>query len=134
MTAPHEWGLRVYIEDTDAGGIVYYANYLKFMERARTEMLRSIGAPHSEMIEATQTQFVVQYCNVRFHKPARLEDEIVIRTELKELGAASLALKQDVVRGDVLLVSAEVGLAVVNSKGSPCRMDAAIKRKIEEAL
>src|SRR5262245_11457068 len=123
MTSPHEWKLRVYIEDTDAGGIVYYANYLKFMERARTEMLRDLGAPHAAMMAETQTQFVVQYCNLRFLKPARLEDELVVRTELKELSAASLILNQNVYRGDVCLVSGEVGLACVNAKGSPCRMD-----------
>ncbi len=130
----HEWKLRVYFEDTDAGGIVYYANYLKFIERARTEMLRSIGIPHAKMIDDTKTQFVVQSCNVKYHKPAKLDDEIIIRSKLTEAGAASLDLKQDVYRGDVLLVSADVGLACINETGAPCRIQAAIRDKIEAAL
>ncbi|HVY13498.1 MAG TPA: tol-pal system-associated acyl-CoA thioesterase, partial [Alphaproteobacteria bacterium] len=104
----HEWKLRVYFEDTDAGGVVYYANYLKFIERARTEMLREFGVPHADMMKDAGAQFVVRRCAIDYVKPARLEDELTVRTALLECGAASLTLKQDVVRNGMDLAKAEV--------------------------
>jgi acyl-CoA thioester hydrolase len=129
----HNFKVRVYFEDTDAGGIVYYANYLKFIERARTEMLRDLGAPHSGMMQETKTQFVVRKANIEYAKPARLDEELIIRTGMIELGAAQITLQQDVMRENTVLASAQINLACVNENGEPCRIPAAIRTKIEAA-
>ncbi len=102
--------VRVYIEDTDAGGIVYYVNYLKFMERARTEALRRLGHKHALCMEE-DVQFVVRQAQVRYHRPARLDDELLVSADLQRLGRASLLFHQHIYRGEELLCSAEIDLA-----------------------
>lgn len=94
-TAPvHTWPVRVYWEDTDAGGIVYYANYLKFFERARTEWLRQQGLQQQALREASGGLFVVSAADVRYWHPARLDDELLVHTQIRELGRASVNLYQ----------------------------------------
>ena len=88
------WPVRVYWEDTDAGGIVFYANYLKFFERARTEWLRSLGIGQRELRESTGGMFIVLETAVRYVRPARLDDELLVTAEVKELGQASLIIAQ----------------------------------------
>jgi len=88
--------IRVYWEDTDAGGIVFYANYLKFMERARTEWLRSLGIAQARLREQTGGIFVVSETRLKYHRPARLDDELLVTAKLRELGAASLIIEQQV--------------------------------------
>jgi acyl-CoA thioester hydrolase len=88
--------LRVYWEDTDAGGIVFYANYLKFMERARTEWLRSLGISQSRLREETGGIFVVSETQLKYHRPARLDDELLVTAELRQIGSASLIIGQRV--------------------------------------
>jgi acyl-CoA thioester hydrolase len=88
------WPLRVYWEDTDAGGIVFYANYLKFFERARTEWLRSLGIEQGRLREATGGIFVVGETAVRYHRPARLDDELLVTAAARETGRASLIIAQ----------------------------------------
>ena len=87
--------IRVYWEDTDAGGIVFYANYLKFFERARTEWLRSRGVAQQTLREQTGGMFVVSETNVKYHRPARLDDELLVTAELLEGGRASLTIRQE---------------------------------------
>ncbi|CAN5435931.1 tol-pal system-associated acyl-CoA thioesterase [soil metagenome] len=93
---PHEfvWPVRVYWEDTDAGGIVFYANYLKFFERARTEWLRSLGIAQSQLREETGGMFVVSETTVTYHLPARLDDELLVTAALSQKGKASLTITQ----------------------------------------
>ncbi len=88
--------LRVYWEDTDAGGIVFYANYLKFMERARTEWLRSLGIAQRRLREETGGIFVVSETQLKYHRPARLDDELLVTAELRQIGSASLIIAQRV--------------------------------------
>ena len=88
--------LRVYWEDTDAGGIVFYANYLKFMERARTEWLRSMGIAQRELREQTGGIFIVSETQLKYHRPARLDDELLVTAELRQIGSASLVIAQRV--------------------------------------
>ncbi|MBP7567580.1 MAG: tol-pal system-associated acyl-CoA thioesterase, partial [Burkholderiaceae bacterium] len=88
------WPLRVYWEDTDAGGIVFYANYLKFLERARTEWLRAMGISQSTLREETGGMFVVSETSVRYLRPARLDDELIVTARLEEAGKASLIIAQ----------------------------------------
>jgi len=111
---PFRLPLRVYIEDSDAGGIVYYVNYLKFMERARTEWLRSLGYQHYTLA-AENFLFVVHSCAVRYHRPARVDDALEVTAELQRLGKASLDFIQQVWRGDELLCQAEVRVACVSA-------------------
>lgn len=105
--------LRVYIEDTDAGGIVYYVNYLKFMERARTEFMRRLGLDRAAIFNA-DLMFVVSAVQVAYRRPARLDDNITVTARLSGVGGASLRLVQCVRRGDETLVEADVGLACVS--------------------
>ena len=88
--------IRVYWEDTDAGGIVFYANYLKFMERGRTEWLRSLGVEQRKLREETGGQFVVSETQLKYHRPARLDDELLVTADLRQLGTASLIIGQRV--------------------------------------
>lgn len=88
--------IRVYWEDTDAGGIVFYANYLKFMERARTEWLRSLGVSQGRLREETGGIFVVSETHLKYHRPARLDDELVVTADLQQMGTASLTIGQRV--------------------------------------
>jgi acyl-CoA thioester hydrolase len=88
------WPVRVYWEDTDAGGIVFYANYLKFFERARTEWLRSLGIEQRSLRETAGGMFIVAQTSVRYHRPARLDDELLVTAEVQETGRVSLIIAQ----------------------------------------
>ena len=88
------WPLRIYWEDTDAGGIVFYANYLKFFERSRTEWLRAAGVGQQQLRELTGGMFVVSDAQLRYHRPARLDDELIVTAQLQESGRASLTIGQ----------------------------------------
>jgi acyl-CoA thioester hydrolase len=105
--------VRVYWEDTDAGGIVFYANYLKFFERARTEWLRSLGHGQQEMVDATGCMFVVQETTVRYLKPARLDDLLGITVAVTERGRASLRIAQQAWCGERLLAEGEIRIGCV---------------------
>ena len=94
--ATFHWPVRVYWEDTDAGGIVFYANYLKFFERSRTEWLRSLGVEQQRLRESTGGMFVVVETSIRYHRPARLDDELIVTASLIEKGRASLIIGQQV--------------------------------------
>jgi acyl-CoA thioester hydrolase len=93
-----EWPIRVYWEDTDAGGIVFYANYLKFFERARTEWLRALGVGQHDLREQTGGMFIVSETSVRYLRPARLDDELLVTAEVKESGRASLIIAQQALK------------------------------------
>lgn len=117
------WPVRVYWEDTDAGGIVFYANYLKFFERSRTEWLRQCGLNQQHLRETTGGMFVVSHTAIDYLKPARLDDELVVSTELQQLGRASLHLHQTAMRGDNVLCKGLVIVGWVDSQSMrPARM------------
>ena len=105
--------VRVYWEDTDAGGIVFYANYLKFFERARTEWLRALGHSQQEMVDTTGCMFVVQETSVRYRSPARLDDMLTITVDVRERGRASLRIVQQAWCGDRLLAEGEIRIGCV---------------------
>lgn len=115
MPSVFNWPVRVYYEDTDAGGIVFYANYLKFFERARTEWLRALGVQQQALLEADNTAFVVKNVTLDYHAAARLDDELVIRTTVEKLGRASVQFAQEAWRGDLLLNSASVKVGCVDT-------------------
>ena len=113
MTAEFSLPLRVYIEDTDAGGIVYYVNYLKFMERARTEFMRSLGFGKN-FIFNEELMFVVRKVAVDYHLPARLDDALTATATIAKLGGASMIMHQQVLRGDEVLAAGDVTIACVD--------------------
>jgi acyl-CoA thioester hydrolase len=118
----HTINFRIYYEDTDAAGIVYYANYLKFAERARTEWLRELGFEQSQLMKEAGIAFVVQHCAIDFVVPARLDDLITIETRLHEKGKVRMTMLQRIVRGETLLALLIVKLACVNTNGKPTRL------------
>ena len=124
--------VRVYYEDTDAAGVVYYANYLKFMERARTEWLAALGFPLAAFEREHGVVFVVHRCEVDFHQPARLNDALDVSVEPVKLGASTIKARQDVQRGANVLTSAIVTLACLDAaRWRPVRMPTALVSKLE---
>ena len=111
--------VKVYYEDTDAGGVVYYANYLKFLERARTEALLSIGLSNTKIKKEFGTLIIVKSCNIEYKKSARLEDELNIETHIISLKKTSLIMKQLIMLEKKLITEAEIHLVFVNSEGKP---------------
>ena len=125
--------VRIYYEDTDAGGIVYYANYLKFAERARSECLTALGINQREILLKERTGFVVRACNIEYLNSAVLEDNLVITCEVVELGAASLVIKQNILRGDEVLAKLEVKVINLNiDTHRPTRLSADLREKLEK--
>jgi acyl-CoA thioester hydrolase len=112
---PFQWRVRVYWEDTDAGGIVFYANYLKFFERARTEWLRSLGVAQHSLKEEAGGMFVVSETSVRYLAPARLDDELLVTAQLQDSGRASLIIAQAAHRGDALLALGTIRIGWVDA-------------------
>jgi acyl-CoA thioester hydrolase len=110
---PFSWPVRVYYEDTDAGGVVYYANYLRFTERARTEWLRALGFDQTELAHSARIAFVVRSAAIEFVRPARFNDELRVTVELIKVGAGQIDLNQRVLRGDELLATATVKVVCV---------------------
>ena len=129
----HRFPIRVYYEDTDAAGIVYYANYLKFIERARTEMMRLYGVEHEKTRQSGGTAFIVRRCEIEYVAPARLDDELVVETRLKELGGATILLAQDVLRDDAVLVRATVLVACIGAQGRPVRLPAELRSSLSSS-
>jgi len=127
----HVFPVRVYYEDTDAGGIVYYANYLKFAERARTELLRLVGIDQARLAAETGLVFAVRRCAADYRKPARLDDVIEVVTTLAERGRARLTLAQAVRRGAEALVSLDVQIACLDRDLRPARLPEAVRRALD---
>lgn len=126
--ADHVYRLRVYYEDTDAAGVVYYANYLKFAERARSELLRDSGISQRALAEGGGPVFAVRRIEADFLRPARLDDELVVRTRVVGRGGASVELRQEISRAGAALVRLLVSIACVNARGRPVRIPPAVTR------
>jgi len=118
--------LKVYYEDTDAGGIVYYANYLKFLERARTEALVTLGVSNKKIKEEFGSLIIVKSCNIEYKKPAYLEDELNIRSFVKSITKTSFFMNQFISRGENIIVEAKVHLVFVNNEGKPMKIPGAL--------
>lgn len=125
--AHHQWPVRVYWEDTDAGGIVFYANYLKFFERARTEWLRTLGLQQAHIKKDQGGMFVVSETAVRYHQPSRLDDALTVYTQLITCGKASMVLAQSAWRDQHVLCSATIKVGWVSDKTlKPSRLPATL--------
>jgi acyl-CoA thioester hydrolase len=128
--SPHRHRVRVYFEDTDSGGMVYYANYLKFAERARTEMLRAAGFNHAEMVADEGLMLVVRRVTAEYRRSARLDDELEIATSLVRSAGASLTLDQVIRRGPDTLVELTVTIACITRHGRPTRLPERVRAAI----
>ena len=127
----HRLPIRVYYEDTDTAGIVYYANYLKFAERARTEMLRLAGINQSEMAKRYGMAFAVRDCAIDFRAPARLDDLIEVRSRFTELVGATVSVVQAIWRDAEVLVRLDVRVACLRDNGRPTRVPAPLRQALQ---
>ena len=123
--------LKVYYEDTDAGGVVYYANYLKFLERARSEAIYSLGFSNKELLKEHGILLIVKSCKIEYKKPAQLEDLLEISSEATLFTKTSILMKQLILKSKDLISEAEVHLVAVDKKGKPTKIPDQLKRKLE---
>ena len=122
--------VKVYYEDTDAGGVVYYSNYLKFLERARTEMINSIGLSNKKLLEEHKTLIIVKSCNVEYLSPSKLEDTLQIHSSIESFNKASFVIKQNIKKDDNLIVKAKLKLVTVNQEGKPIKVPSALEKQL----
>jgi len=132
MPADFIWNVRVYYEDTDAGGIVYYANYLKFFERARTEWLRALDVNQHTLLAEHDTLFVVKSVSAEYHAPAKLDDELKLTVSIEKLGRASIVFLQEAWCGQQLLNTARVKVGCVDSALRPRAVPTAVADKMRQ--
>jgi len=123
--------LKVYYEDTDSGGVVYYANYLKFLERARTEALFSIGFSNRKIRDVFKSLIIVKSCNIEYKKSAFLEDDLKIRSFVKSISKTSFFMNQIITKNDDVIVEAQVHLVFINEEGKPIKIPDEIYSKFK---
>tara|TARA_Y200000002_G_scaffold302912_1_gene258288 strand:- start:464 stop:886 length:423 start_codon:yes stop_codon:yes gene_type:complete len=123
--------IKVYYEDTDSGGVVYYANYLKFLERARTEALFSIGFSNKKIQEQFNSLIIVKSCNIEYKKSAYLEDELTIRSFVKSITKTSFFMNQIISKADDVIVESQVHLVFINKDGKPVKIPDEIYSKFK---
>ena len=123
--------LKVYYEDTDSGGVVYYANYLKFLERARTEALFSIGYSNKKIQEMFNSLIIVKSCNIEYKKSAYLEDQLKVRSFVKSISKTSFFMNQIITKVEDIIVEAQVHLVFVNNEGKPVKIPEEIYSKFK---
>ncbi len=123
--------LKVYYEDTDSGGVVYYANYLKFLERARTEALFSIGFSNKKIQEEFEALIIVKSCNIEFKKSAFLEDELTIRSFVKSITKTSFFMNQIITKDEKIIVEAQIHLVFIDKNGKPIKIPEDIYSKFK---
>tara|TARA_B100001093_G_scaffold442326_1_gene443982 strand:- start:240 stop:662 length:423 start_codon:yes stop_codon:yes gene_type:complete len=114
--------LKIYYEDTDSGGVVYYANYLKFLERARTEALFSIGFSNKKIKETFKSLIIVKSCNIEYKKSAYLEDELTVRSFVKSITKTSFFMNQIITKDKEVIVESQIHLVFVNTEGKPVKI------------
>ena len=124
----HALPVRVYYEDTDAGGVVYHARYLAFAERGRTEMLRTAGIEHVKLLSEGGTAFAVVALNINYKAPAKLDDMLTVKSKITKVGGASMEMQQDIYNGDKLLTELKVTLVCVDSTFKAVRLPAEIRK------
>ena len=131
MAKKFNFTVKVYYEDTDAGGVVYYANYLKFLERARSEAIYSLGYTNLSLLESFGILLIVKSCNIEYKKPAKFEDKLDIISEVKSFTKTSFLMKQSILRNNEIITDAEVHLVSVDKNGKPSKLPDELKEKLE---
>ena len=130
MSKEFKYVTKIYYEDTDAGGVVYYANYLKFLERARSEAIYSLGLSNKEILEKEGVIIIVKSCSIEYKKPAKFEDEIEIFSNIIEVKNSSFKMHQVIKRKFDIISKADVVLVTINEKGKPVRIPILLKKLI----
>ena len=123
--------VKVYYEDIDVGGVVYYANYLKYLERARSEAIYSVGYTNSSILEKFGILLIVKSCNIDYKKPAKFEDILEIVSEIKSFTKTSFLMKQSISRNNEIISDAEIHLVSVDKTGKPSKIPEDLKKKLE---
>ena len=131
MAKKFNFTVKVYYEDTDAGGVVYYANYLKYLERARSEAIYSLGYTNSNLVDKYGILLIVKSCNIQYKKPARFENELKIVSEATTFTKTSFFMKQNIYRNDELISEADIHLVAVDKNGKPSKLPDDLKQKFE---
>ena len=124
------YNFKVYYEDTDAGGVVYYANYLKFLERARSEAIYSIGFSNLDLKRTNDVIIVVKSCNINYIRPAKFEDKLSVNSSIISISKASFKMNQIIIRQEEKITEAEVVLVTINSSGKPTKLPEELLKKI----
>ncbi len=122
MQKQFKFDLKIYYEDTDAGGVVFYANYLKYLERARTEAIYSLGYTNTQLKEKYNIIIIVKSCNINYIKSAKFEDRLIVYSEVKSISKASFVMKQVIKRKNIEISNAEIVLVAINEKGKPTKL------------
>ena len=123
------YNFKVYYEDTDAGGVVYYANYLKFLERARSEAIYSIGFSYLDLKRKNDVIIVVKSCNINYIRPAKFEDKLSVNSSIISISKASFKMNQIIIRQEEKITEAEVVLVTINSSGKPTKLPEELLKK-----
>ena len=131
MAKKFNFTVKVYYEDTDSGGVVYYANYLKFLERARSEAIYTLGFTNSGLLEKYNILLIVKSCNIEYKKPAKFEDKINIISEVISFTKTSFLMKQNISRKNELITEANVHIVIVDKNGKPSKIPEELKQKLE---
>ena len=134
MTNSFKYEVKIYYEDTDAGGVVYYANYLKFLERARSEAIYEMGFSNTELKKEFGVLIIVKSCKIDYKKPAIFEDKLSITSTIKEITKTSFIMEQNINRDKELIASADIHLVSVNSDGKPIKIPEILKNKLNEYI
>ncbi len=122
--------IKVYYEDTDSGGVVYYSNYLKYLERARTEMINSIGLSNKKLLDEYNTLIIVKSCNIEYIKSAKLENKLQIFSSIELFSKASFNMIQYIKRGNELIIKAKLKLVTVNEEGKPTKIPTVLEKNL----
>ena len=128
MSKEFKYNTKVYYEDTDAAGIVYYANYLKFLERARSEAIYSMGLTNKKLLNDNGTIIIVKSCKIEYKKPAKFEDSLEIISKIKTIGKSSFTMDQMIKRKEEVISESEIVLVTVNAEGKPIRIQDLINK------
>ena len=131
MAKKFNFTVKVYYEDTDAGGVVYYANYLKFLERARSEAIYTLGFSNSSLLETYGVLLIVKSCNIEYKKPAKFENVLEIVSEVKSFTKTSFVMKQIILRDGEIITEADIHLVSVDKNGKPSKVPEDLKIKLE---
>ena len=126
-----EYNIKIYYEDTDSGGVVYYANYLKFTERARTDLIQQLGFSLNKLSIDYDSLFVVKKIECEYHTSAKLEDDLIVKTKILEIKNASFTLQQDIERNGIKLFTSKILMVCINSKGKPNKIPKALSQKLQ---
>ena len=131
MAKKFNFTVKVYYEDTDVGGVVYYANYLKFLERARSEAIYSLGYTNSDLLNKHKVLLIVKSCNIEYKKPAKFEDILDVTSEITSFTKTSFFMKQNILRNNELISEAVIHLVSVDKNGKPSKIPDELKHKLE---